>query len=294
MSDTEVRQCRIRTKRTAGTLSCEADFPPSRCQLFQLRPPSGQPVVSGSGPDVNTAPAFVSAPPPQETSPVWPLHIPKHAYLIATDGCRALQSRANISQELGGSGKTSEGGLVFWVWFEGVVAKGNRRVWAIRIGSSCPAAPKVCWWRHVVVVVHPWFRVLDERFLLSTTLILQVWIRKNVEQQLIKTSRGKVLLSTFTKINTLNLPLLYFFFCTTVVLHFRWTLWRRSSENFKRSGCCWFALELHLGLDALLLGKLVTSFLVCRRSTCRWGNDFKYFTRSRSDFFPQWLAYFWQ
>lgn len=39
--------------------------------MFQLWPPSVSPVVSGLGPDVNTAPAFVSALPPQETSPVW-------------------------------------------------------------------------------------------------------------------------------------------------------------------------------------------------------------------------------
>lgn len=53
--------------------------------MFQLRPPSVRPVVSGPGPDVNKAPAFVLAPPPQETSPVWPLCITKHAYPMAID-----------------------------------------------------------------------------------------------------------------------------------------------------------------------------------------------------------------
>lgn len=78
--------------------------------MFQLWPPSVMPVVSGPGPDVNTAPAFVLTRPPQETSPVWPLCIPKHAYPMAIDECRALQSRANISAL---SGKASEGGSVF-------------------------------------------------------------------------------------------------------------------------------------------------------------------------------------
>lgn len=79
----------------ATALSCEVDLPLSRCRMFQLWPPSVRPVVSGRGPDVNTAPAFVSARPPQETSPVWPLCIPKHAYPMVIDECRALQSRAN-------------------------------------------------------------------------------------------------------------------------------------------------------------------------------------------------------
>lgn len=92
--------------------------------MFQLRPPSVRPVVSGPGPDVNTAPAFVLAQPPQETSPVWPLCIPKHAYPMAIDECRALQSRANISQGPAFSGKTSEGGFMFWIWIGGSGLRG--------------------------------------------------------------------------------------------------------------------------------------------------------------------------
>lgn len=67
---------------------CEVDLPLSRCRMFQLRPPSVRPVVSGPGPDVNTAPVFVLARPSQETSPVWPLCIPKHTYPMAIDECR--------------------------------------------------------------------------------------------------------------------------------------------------------------------------------------------------------------
>lgn len=81
--------------------------------MFPLGPPSVRPVVSGPGPDVNTAPAFVSAGPLQETSPVWPPSVPKHAYPMAIDECRALQSRANISEGPTLSGKASEGGLMF-------------------------------------------------------------------------------------------------------------------------------------------------------------------------------------
>lgn len=102
-------------KCKAAAWSCEVDLPLSRCRMFQLRPPSVRPVVSGPGPDVNTAPAFVLAQPPQEASPVWPLFIPKHAYPMAIDECRALQSRANISQGPACSGKTSEGGFMFWI-----------------------------------------------------------------------------------------------------------------------------------------------------------------------------------
>lgn len=78
--------------------------------MFQLWPPSAMAVISGPGPDVNTAPAFVLTRPPQETSPIWPLSIPKYAYPIAIDECRPHQSRANISAPLG---KASEGGLMF-------------------------------------------------------------------------------------------------------------------------------------------------------------------------------------
>lgn len=100
-------------KGKAAALSCEVDLPPSRCRMFQLRPPSVRPVVSGPSPDLNTAPVFVLDQPPQETSPVWSLCIPKHAYPMVIDECRALQSRANISQGPGDSGKTSEGGFMF-------------------------------------------------------------------------------------------------------------------------------------------------------------------------------------
>lgn len=112
----------MRIKCKAAEWSCEVDLPLSRCRMFQLRPPSVSPVVSGPGPDVNTAPAFVLAQPPQETSPVWSPCIPKHAYPMAIDECRALQSRANISQWPACSGRTSEGGLMFlrsqgwWEW----------------------------------------------------------------------------------------------------------------------------------------------------------------------------------
>lgn len=85
-------------EREAAVQSCKADLPPSRCRMFPLRPPSVSTVVSGQSPDVNTAPVFVSARPLQEASPVWPLCIPKHAYPMATDECRALQSRSNILQ----------------------------------------------------------------------------------------------------------------------------------------------------------------------------------------------------
>lgn len=80
----------------AAARSCKADLPPSRCLMFQLRPPSVSTVVSGQSPDVNTAPVFVSARPLQEASPVWPLCSPKHAYPMASDECRALQSRSDI------------------------------------------------------------------------------------------------------------------------------------------------------------------------------------------------------
>lgn len=114
----------MRKKCNAPAWSCEVDLPLSRCRMFQLRPPSVRPVVSGPGPDVNTAPAFVLAQPPQETSPVWPLCIPKHAYPMAIDECRALQSRANISQGPACPGKTSEGGLMFWIRFGGSGLRG--------------------------------------------------------------------------------------------------------------------------------------------------------------------------
>lgn len=97
-------------KRKAPARSCEADLPLSRCRMFQLRPPSVSPVVSGPSPDVNTAPAFVSPRPPQETSPVWPPRVPNHAYAMATDECRGLQSRTNVSEAPALSGKPSEGG----------------------------------------------------------------------------------------------------------------------------------------------------------------------------------------
>lgn len=111
-------------KCKVATWSCEVDLPLSRCRMFQFQPPSVRPVVSGPGPDVNTAPAFVLARPPQETSPVWPLFIPKHAYPMAIDECRALQSRANISQGPACSGKTSEGGFMFWIRFGGSGIRG--------------------------------------------------------------------------------------------------------------------------------------------------------------------------
>lgn len=89
-------------------------LPLSRCRMFQLWPPPAMAVVSGPGPDVNTAPVFVLTRPPQEASPIWALCIPKCAYPIAIDECRALQSRANISVL---SGKASEGRPMFWMWF---------------------------------------------------------------------------------------------------------------------------------------------------------------------------------
>lgn len=153
--------CNVSTQRF------EVDLPLSRCRMFQLRPPSDRPVVSGPGPDVNTAPAFVLAWPPQEASPVWPLCVPKHAYPMATEGCRALQSRANISQEPGVSGKTSEGGFMFWAWFGGLWLKGSEGMWCICTGSSCSAVLKVCWWEYFVIV-RPWFGAGDEQFLLPT------------------------------------------------------------------------------------------------------------------------------
>lgn len=102
----------MKCKRAAW--SCEVDLPPSRCRMFQLRPPSVRPVVSGPGPDVNTAPVFVLAQPLQETSPVWAPCIPKHAYPMAIDKRRALQRRENILQV---QEETSEGGLLFWTQF---------------------------------------------------------------------------------------------------------------------------------------------------------------------------------
>lgn len=103
--------------------SCEVDLPPSRGRMFQLRPPSVRPVVSGPDPDVNTAPAFVLTQPLWETSPVWPLCIPKHAYPIVIE-CSTLQSRANTSQGPACSGKTSEVGFMLWIWFEGSGLRG--------------------------------------------------------------------------------------------------------------------------------------------------------------------------
>lgn len=97
-------------KHKAPAWSCEAQLPLSRCRMFQLGPPSVSPVVSGLSPDVNTAPAFVSSGPPQETSPVWPPNVPKHGYPMAADECRGLQSRTNISEAPDLSGKPSEGG----------------------------------------------------------------------------------------------------------------------------------------------------------------------------------------
>lgn len=143
----------MRMKCKAAAPSCEVDLPLSRCRMFQLRPPSVRPVVSGPGPDVNTAPAFVLARPPQETSPVWPLCIPKHAYPMAIDECRPFQSRANISQGPTCSGKTSEGGFMFWIWFGGSRLRGVRGS-DLQYMRSCPV-PKVCRWRHFVIL-RPW------------------------------------------------------------------------------------------------------------------------------------------
>lgn len=123
-----------------GVKLCVVILPLSRCRMFQLWPPSAMAVVSGPGPDVNTAPAFVLTRPPQETSPIWLLCIPKYAYPIAIDECRPLQSRANISSL---SGKASEGRSMFWIWFGRSALMGSGRIWPIRVGSPCLAVSGV-------------------------------------------------------------------------------------------------------------------------------------------------------
>lgn len=107
----------------AAAWSCEVDLPLSRCRMFQLRPPSVRSVVSGPGPDVNTAPVFVLARPPQETSPVWSLCIPKHAYpmvIMNVEPFKAEQifhkfrkdfrGRLNVLDLIWGSGLRGVGG----------------------------------------------------------------------------------------------------------------------------------------------------------------------------------------
>lgn len=119
-----------------GVKLCKVILPLSRCRMFQLWPPSVMAVVSGPGPDVNTAPVFVLTRPPQETSPIWLLCIPKYADPIAIDECRPLQSRANISAL---SGKTSETRSMFWIRLGRSVLMGSGRMWPICFGSRCLA-----------------------------------------------------------------------------------------------------------------------------------------------------------
>lgn len=127
-----------------GVKLCKVILPPSRCRMFQLWPPWAMAVVSGPGPDINTAPAFVMTRPPQETSPIWPLCIPKYAYPIAIDERKPLQSRANISAL---SGKALEGCSMFWIWFGRSELMGSGRIWPICFGSPCLTVLGVFYWK---------------------------------------------------------------------------------------------------------------------------------------------------
>lgn len=195
-------------KSPSGTLSCEVDFPPSRCQLFQLWPPSDWPVVSGSSPDVNTAPAFVFCSTTSGNFSCTASLNPQTSLSYGHRWMKLFKAEQIFHKNVGGSGKTSECGLMFWVWFEGVVANVSGRVWSICVGSSCPAAPKVCWWRNVVFG-SPWFKVMDEQFLLSTAEFFgfagveqkKHW--KEVHRNIVRQSH---VIHLSTKINTWNSP----------------------------------------------------------------------------------------